>query len=125
TTPWPASARSRVAGVSAFGFSGTNAHVVLEEAPERPANEAEADESFHLLTLSAKSPQTLRRVAERYAAHLAEPAHGRLGDVCFTASACRAHFEHRLAVVSDSCDGVRRALEQYAEGKAPGGLIVG
>ena len=58
--PWPVSERRRLAGVSSFGFSGTNAHVVLEEAPAKLPAAAVIERPVHLLTLSAKNEAALR-----------------------------------------------------------------
>lgn len=89
-----------VAGVNAFGFGGTNAHAVLEQAPPRAADES-VGAGPHLLTLSARSAAGLREAAARLAAHL--DGHPELdeGDVCLTASTARDDGPHRLAVVTD------------------------
>ena len=104
--------------MSAFGFSGTNAHVILEEAPvPAPAPAPAAERPAHLLTLSAKTPAALQALAARYAAHL--PAHPEQAwaDVCFTANAGRAHFPHRLAVVADVRGGRRRRTGGGGQGR--------
>ena len=62
-TPWLKGERRRIAGVSSFGFSGSNAHVVLEEAP-KPSAKAGRPAELNLLTLSAKSKKALRELAE-------------------------------------------------------------
>ncbi|HEV2146963.1 MAG TPA: polyketide synthase, partial [Longimicrobiaceae bacterium] len=83
-TPWPRNGRRRVAGVSSFGMSGTNAHVVLEEAPvfEEPAA---ADAPLPLvLPLSARSGEALAALAGRMERHLAEHPEQDAADVCFT-----------------------------------------
>src|SRR6185295_7224044 len=64
---WSRGEAPRRAGVSAFGFGGTNAHVILEEAPLLPRNEAQTQRPRHLLTLSARSPQALSELAARHA----------------------------------------------------------
>ncbi|MEU9297414.1 amino acid adenylation domain-containing protein [Streptomyces sp. NPDC048266] len=92
-----------VAGVNAFGFGGTNAHAVLEEAPSRPPYRPAAAVSRgpRLLTLSAHGRDGLRAAATGLADHLR--AHPRLdeGDVCATVAAARDEGPDRLAVVAD------------------------
>ncbi|HXA52886.1 MAG TPA: type I polyketide synthase, partial [Candidatus Acidoferrum sp.] len=110
--PWPRSAEPRVAGVSSFGFSGTNAHVVLEEAP-LPVDYAPAHPR-HLLCLSAKSDAALRSLASSYAAHFSEHPSESLASVCYTAGAGRAHFAHRLAITAETLDQARDSLGAFA-----------
>lgn len=120
-TDWPASYERLVAGVSSFGFSGTNAHVVLEEPPRDvavdPANVAPGRGS-QLLVLSARDEPALRDLAELYCSALADTAVP-LADLCFTASAGRAHFPHRLAVRGTSATAMRADLEAWLQGKSP------
>jgi acyl transferase domain-containing protein len=104
----------RFAAVSAFGIGGTNAHVVLEEAPIRTAPSSERDRSRHLLALSAKSPEALAALAGRFAAALAATKPEALPDVCFTANVARSHFEYRLAVDAGSPAEMREQLTAYA-----------
>nr|VFK64743.1 MAG: Acyl transferase domain-containing protein [Candidatus Kentron sp. UNK]VFK71219.1 MAG: Acyl transferase domain-containing protein [Candidatus Kentron sp. UNK] len=128
-TPWPARRPNerRLAGVSSFGFSGTNAHVVLEEAP--PVDWSEQNElqptipterPFHLLTLSAKSDGALRELAENYATYFDVHTETPLADVCFTANTGRSHFEHRIALVAGSLIEAQEQLRvaNYIVGKA-------
>ncbi|MEO8496545.1 MAG: type I polyketide synthase, partial [Planctomycetota bacterium] len=114
---WSARQGRRIAGVSAFGFSGTNAHLILEEAPDVPASKPTKERSHHLLTLSAKSEQGLLDLTKTYADHL-QHTDSTLPDVCYTAAAGRAHFAHRLAVVASDKDAAARQL-------APGQLAAG
>ncbi|HEY1278336.1 MAG TPA: SDR family NAD(P)-dependent oxidoreductase, partial [Acidimicrobiales bacterium] len=122
-TAWPGRDGRRVAGVSGFGFSGTNAHVVLESAPaDRPAGPQVT--GTHLLALSARSETALREQARCYASWL---AHGdpSLADVCGTANAGRVHFGHRAAVVAHTADELRVHLEAVAAGRAGAGVAHG
>jgi acyl transferase domain-containing protein/SAM-dependent methyltransferase/acyl carrier protein len=117
--PWPADT-DRNAGVSSFGFGGTNAHLVLREAPARraaPTPEPTAIEQAQLLTVSAHSAASLRLLAEDYAAAL-EPASAPLTDLCYTASLRRTHHEHRLAVPGGSAAQMADALRAFLRGDA-------
>ncbi|MFW5637137.1 MAG: ketoacyl-synthetase C-terminal extension domain-containing protein, partial [Thermodesulfobacteriota bacterium] len=113
--PWPAGA-GRHAGVSSFGFSGTNAHVVLGDAPapaseaaspsgpvvgraSQPASASATSARDAVLMLSARDPDALSALAERYAARLESGADWY--DVCFSVSRTRTRFAHRRAVVAN------------------------
>ena len=115
--PWPQSPQPRLAGVSAFGFGGSNSHVVLEEAPV-PAAEAAADESqprSYLLPLSARTERALGDLVRRYEECLrSEPP--RWCDVCYTAAQRRDHHDCRLAVLADSSMLAAELLEQWRSG---------
>jgi myxalamid-type polyketide synthase MxaB len=123
--PWPAGGNRRIAGVSSFGFSGTNAHVVLEEAPAVPQATLPVDRPMHLLPLSAKSAPALGELAARYAAYLREHPEANLGDVCFTAATGRSHFGHRMCVVADSPPIARQRLEAFVAGQEAEGVYSG
>jgi acyl transferase domain-containing protein/acyl carrier protein len=106
----------RIAGVSSFGFSGTNAHVILEQAPAIDAKPVEAADRWTVLPLSAKDESALRALAKRYADHLrTKPAS--LADIAATAGAGRAHFSHRLALVVRDVHGAIDELERFARGE--------
>jgi len=123
-TAWEPTQGRRIAGVNSFGFSGTNAHVVLEEAPPVPVRTREVERPEHVLVLSARSAEALRAQAGRYAQALAEGG-AELGDVCFTAAAGRAHFEHRLAVVGGNAQKVRELLSAVEAGREVEGVVPG
>ncbi len=121
-TPWLArEGTRRTAGVSSFGFSGTNAHVILEEAPiaalPDPATpESTGPELVQVLVLSAKDDAALRVLADRYRLRLNThdaAVDGSLGDFCVTASVGRAHLAHRLSVSGTSAATLAAGLDAW------------
>lgn len=119
-TPWPSLEGRRLAGVSSFGMSGTNVHLILEQAPEIKSVQPKVERPLHLLSLSAKTEQALLSLASRYEAFLASHPKASLADVCFTAYTGRTHFEHRLAVVAESTVQLQGALSAFAAHKTSG-----
>lgn len=124
---WSAIAQPRLAGVSSFGFGGTNAHVVLEEAttqvkghkgkqtvPEASKSKAFSEPSDHILTLSAKCEKALQELAQRYEEFLDCNSTTAVADICFTANTGRSHFKHRLAVVGKSTEELGQKLKAKA-----------
>jgi acyl transferase domain-containing protein len=137
-TPWYANGRPRRAGVSSFGFTGTNAHVLLEEAPLPSAAEEFRDdvtadsappdvprEPWSVLPLSARSPQGLVALAQRYSDWLAAHPQASLADVCFTAGTGRSHFEHRAALVANTVHETRLLLEDLVANRQRPGVLRG
>jgi acyl transferase domain-containing protein len=108
--PWPAGERVRRAGVSSFGMSGTNAHVILEEAPPRTPPAAPS-RPVELVTLSARTPAALEAVAGRLRAHLGGHPALALGDLAFSLATARAHHPHRRAIVAASREELVAALD--------------
>ncbi|WP_237572908.1 type I polyketide synthase [Mycolicibacterium lacusdiani] len=129
STPWQTNGRPRRAGVSSFGFTGTNAHVLIEEAPQPETATPEApqsqDQRVDVLALSARSPEALVALAQRYETWLTINPDADLGDVCLTAGTGRSHFEHRAALVVDSIEGARAALADLAENRLRPGVVRG
>ncbi|MBY6159626.1 KR domain-containing protein [Mameliella alba] len=107
---WPRKDHPRRAGVNSLGVGGTNAHVVLEEAPERAASEA-SDWPFQILTVSGRSKAALDQNAARLAAHLRTHPEQDLADVAWTLKEGRRAFEKRRVVVADSHEEAARLLE--------------
>ncbi|MDT0318910.1 SDR family NAD(P)-dependent oxidoreductase [Streptomyces sp. DSM 44918] len=122
-TDWPETRRPRRAGVSSFGISGTNAHVILEQAPEEetPAAVPVATDGTLPLVLSARTVEALREQAGRLAEHpLAEPA-----AVARALAAGRAALDHRAVVLGRDGGELRDGLSALAAGEESARLIVG
>lgn len=100
-TPWETEAGPRRCGVSSFGLSGTNCHVVLEEAPQLETAERNSNEKSApaLLALSAKTERALLALAEAYAEKLESDTGVRLADLCYTALTGRGHHTHRSMIL--------------------------
>jgi myxalamid-type polyketide synthase MxaE and MxaD len=134
--PWPAEPAPALAGVSSFGFGGTNAHVVLQEAPqsdsgirnaecdgENPQSEIRNTNSAYLLPLSARSPAALRSLARVYQDFLTRSeSTTSLHDICYSASMRRSHHDYRLAVTGKSAEQLTESLEAYLREEARPGL---
>ncbi|MDD4866473.1 MAG: polyketide synthase, partial [Mycobacterium sp.] len=109
-TAWQRNGRTRIAGVSSFGFAGTNAHIVIAEAPAGVGGVAAAPgpaeraggRRFSVLPLSARTPAALAQIADHYRSWLSEHPETTLAELCFTAGVGRAHFGHRAALVVNS-----------------------
>ncbi|WP_133150833.1 beta-ketoacyl synthase N-terminal-like domain-containing protein, partial [Frankia canadensis] len=124
--PWPREPdRPRRAGISAFGISGTNAHVIIEEAPPAGASAAELPTpalrpgSPVPYPLSARTPQALRAAAERLAAHLCAHPRSDPMDVAHTLAG-RSRFEHRAVVLASPASAVDQLRALAADRAAPG-----
>jgi acyl transferase domain-containing protein len=109
--PWDAGPLPLRAGVSSFGLGGTNAHVVVEEAPRRESSDSQCH-SWQLLPLSAKTPEALARLKSDLAQHLRNHVNAPLADVAHTLQVGRRAFAVRAAVVCRDRDEAIALLEQ-------------
>lgn len=128
-TKWTRGNGRRLAGVSAFGFGGTNAHIILEEAPAsnqcpniQEQGIVDNDRSVHLLTLSAKTDTALLDMTQKYEDFLASNPQVSLTDVCFTANTGRAHFDYRLGLITESVEQLQQQLSSFRNQKQTAGL---
>lgn len=110
---WPPGTERHIAGVNSFGFSGTNAHVLIEEAPDNfkinskqnlddfrhPPNLSLVNLSLFPFVISAQTFQALKELVTRYRKYFVEHSYLSVGDVCFTANTGRAHFAYRLSLL--------------------------
>ncbi len=120
---WPKVDEPALAGVSSFGFGGTNAHVILEEAPQiQKTQPLEKDpgsyDRAYLLPLSARRHEALRSLARSYQKFLTPTAFDSavsLQDICYTASIRRSHHDHRLILVFHSREELIEHLEAFLQ----------
>jgi 3-oxoacyl-[acyl-carrier-protein] synthase II len=113
---WQSSEQPRIAGVSAFGFSGTNAHVILQEFKIQKSTD---NLKSYLLTLSARSKKALQDLVQKYQNFLLANPEVNLADLCFTANTGRSHFNYRLAVTATSIYQLQTKLTQFLSQQTP------
>ncbi|PWK63507.1 acyl transferase domain-containing protein, partial [Streptomyces sp. CG 926] len=129
--PWPETGRPRRAGVSSFGISGTNAHVILEQAPEEEPAEPVADAGRPALSgpvpwlVSGRTETALRDQAARLAAHLARTPGLDPTDVGLSLAGTRSAFEHRAVVLGGDPDTLVAGLRSVADGGEGTGVVSG
>jgi acyl transferase domain-containing protein/glutamate-1-semialdehyde aminotransferase len=120
--PWPVAALKRIAGVSSFGFGGTNGHVIVEAPPALAVSNAGGlptlphKSSSEILCISAHTQTALRRLAGLYATMLEKNKDIDLSAVAHACLAGRSHLNHRLALASESKDGLIADLHHYSSG---------
>lgn len=132
--PWPADGSRRLAGVSSFGFGGTNTHLLIESPPSRPAvaagdqssrNGAPAQQGLarrgrtrHVLKLSGRTAEAVERQAAELLDYVEAHPDATLVDIAFTENTGRSEFNHRAAMVADSREALEKCLSTLASGKA-------
>ncbi|WP_169814702.1 type I polyketide synthase, partial [Nocardia pseudovaccinii] len=127
SVPWPEVDRPRRAGVSSFGISGTNAHVIIEQAPVptvEPEPVVKSAPAGGLLpwVVSARSAEALAAQADRLASYVGE--HDPI-DIGFSLASTRSVFEHRAIVVADDRDGLLAGIRTLAAGASAPGVVTG
>ncbi|MGB3788559.1 MAG: type I polyketide synthase, partial [Phormidesmis sp.] len=130
---WPSGDRQRIAGISSFGFGGTNAHVLISEAPKTgatkqaastsepktSADQTSAERPLHLLTLSAKSDEALETLVLKYQDWLQANDDVSISDICYTANVGRSHFTHRLAIITTSIAQLQQQFQTLSAKAKP------
>jgi acyl transferase domain-containing protein/thioesterase domain-containing protein/NAD(P)-dependent dehydrogenase (short-subunit alcohol dehydrogenase family)/acyl carrier protein len=119
---WPRSKRRRVAGVSSFGFGGTNTHMIVESAGElaatleqngSPTSADASDRPLHLLKLSAKSEAALKQQAAQLVEQLEHDADPALADICWSANTSWSDFNYRAVVTATDIEQLRQRLNSF------------
>ncbi|MGW2195479.1 type I polyketide synthase, partial [Streptosporangium sp. NPDC001682] len=125
---WPETGRPRRAAVSSFGFSGTNAHLIIEQDTVERAPSADRPPMAGLplpLPISGRTEQAVREQAARLLSHLEGRPETRPADVAFSLVTTRSPFEHRAAVLAEDHAGALAGLRALAGGRAAPGVVRG
>ncbi|MCC6892486.1 MAG: SDR family NAD(P)-dependent oxidoreductase [Anaerolineae bacterium] len=112
---WEGISGQWIAGVSAFGFSGTNAHIVLEAAPSVETAPGQVERPVQVMALSARDESSLRELAGRYT-HYLEQTSDTLADIAYTANTGRAQLNQRAAIIASDLNELHDKLSQFAAG---------
>lgn len=131
-TPWIAGVKPRLAGVSSFGITGTNVHIIIGDAPKpsqptssQPPENDGPERSLHLLALSAKTHDALYALAGRYAEYFRQHPATPYPDVCFSANTGRAQLPHRMSVLAESSTQAQEQLNVFRKKQEAEGIISG
>jgi acyl transferase domain-containing protein len=126
-TPWVSIQGKRLAGISSFGMSGTNVHLIVEEAPKLPSEltTASLQRPIHLFNLSAKSEEALLSLVSCYKQFLDSHSKVFLADICFTANTGRSHFDYRLSLVAETTIQLQKQLSEILAKRTTTGFLSG
>jgi len=115
----------RLAGVSSFGFGGTNAHIILEEAPELEKSLQKKRRPLNIFTLSAKNENALQKYANKFEKLLETENDLRLEDICYSVNTGRAGMNSRLSLVTSSKDDLLEKLKMFSSGEDSADISTG
>ncbi|MBZ5859380.1 type I polyketide synthase [Flavihumibacter profundi] len=130
-TSWPSGSGPAIAGVSSFGFGGTNVHVVVREAGQNKKDEKDSEQidstasGCHLLPLSANSFETLQSLARTFQELLAADSSVSTKDICYAAGLRRSQYDCRLAAIGNSRKELCTSLAAFLRGEQDPGIFLG
>jgi len=123
--PWKKQDAPRRAGINSLGIGGTNAHAVLEQAPELPPLENAFVRPQNILTFSARNEKALSALTQRYLAYLSGKPDADMNNVCFTANTGRKLFDHRLSVVGTDANNFAKSLQAHLKNESTPSIFTG
>lgn len=122
---WKKRGQIRRSGISSFGLSGTNCHIILEEAPSIEKSSEMHNIIYNILTISAKTESSLKMLIKAFKHYLETAKHVNMHDLCYTSNTGRGHYEYRLALVIKDIDDLALKLEKVSKLKFENGIYFG
>ncbi|WP_108869634.1 SDR family NAD(P)-dependent oxidoreductase [Aquimarina aquimarini] len=110
-TPWYRNEKSRYAGISSFGFTGTNTHAIIKEAPVIKLLDTPSEDKNYFFTCSAKTKKALETQVKNHVNYLKEVTEKEIADVCYTSLTGRNHFQYRISVIENSKEDIINSLQ--------------
>ncbi|MBD8498536.1 type I polyketide synthase [Paenibacillus arenosi] len=126
-TEWRSVNGTRLAGINSFGFGGTNAHIVIQNAPSTSKETSMEVDNMKMIPITARSTNALEASARTWLDQLRGETwlHHSLQDIAYTASSRRTHHQYRLAIVAHSKEELTEKLEAFLEGESLSGVVTG
>ena len=115
--PWNTEEKKRIAGISSFGFGGTNAHIIIEEAAIKDYEKDVVKKPANILCLSGYDDESVKNVTSLYSEYFNNNKDLEIADVCHTQNVYKKHFKQRIALVGNSKIDFDEALTDYSNGK--------